>query len=260
MSRASRKARMPHPQAATVASPTAPASVDRIAGIDAVRGFALCLMFVYHFAFDLRLYGVIAADFENDPFWLGFRALIVTMFMGLVGVSLVLADRAGASPRDFWRRIAVIGACALAVSLASWIAFPRSYIYFGILHCIAVASMLAWPFVRRPWSALFVGCAVIVAGLVLSHPAFDARALSVVGFVAHKPVTGDYVPLAPWSGAVFVGIALGHLLAKQSFGAVAPLSAAPASLRSLGRHSLLVYMVHQPILLAILWLVLRAAR
>ena len=53
-------------------------------------------MVVYHFAFDLRFYRVIAADFEHDPFWLGFRALIVTSFLLLVGVSLVLADRRGA--------------------------------------------------------------------------------------------------------------------------------------------------------------------
>src|SRR6266508_6149108 len=58
-----------------------PAAAARVAGIDALRGIALAMMFVYHFAFDLRFYRVIAADFENDPFWLGFRALIVASFM-----------------------------------------------------------------------------------------------------------------------------------------------------------------------------------
>ena len=66
-----------------------PSTGPRFAGVDALRGGALCLMFVYHFAFDLRFYRVIAADFEHDPFWLGFRALIVASFMALVGVSLV---------------------------------------------------------------------------------------------------------------------------------------------------------------------------
>ena len=255
MSHPSRNARGRRDPLAGIGSPTAPPSVDRVAGVDAIRGFALCLMFVYHFAFDLRLYGVIAADFENGPFWLGFRALIVSMFMALVGVSLVLADRAGAPASHFWRRVAVIGGCALAVTAASWLTFPRSFIYFGILHCIAVASVLAWPLVRRPSSALIVGCAVVVAGLALSHPMFDARPLSVFGFVAHKPITEDYVPLAPWGGVVLIGIALGNVLASQSFGAIAPLAAAPAWLRWLGRHSLAVYMVHQPILLGVLWLI-----
>lgn len=252
MSRASPNERGLRQRAAAVASPAAPA--DRITAIDASRGFALCLMFVYHFAFDLRLYGVIAADFENDPFWLGFRAFIVTLFMTLVGVSLVLADRHGATPAHFWRRIAVIAACALAVSVGSWIAFPRSFIYFGILHCIAVASVLARPVVRRPRSAFVIGFVIIAAGLVLTHPIFDTRALSIVGFVTHKPMTEDYVPLAPWAGVVFLGIALGQALARASFRVVAPLSAAPPFLPWLGRHSLAVYMVHQPILLGALWI------
>ncbi len=147
MSRKSRKPRASRQAVAAVGAPTAPSSSERIAGVDALRGIALCLMFVYHFAFDLRFYGVTAADFEHDPLWLGFRALIVTLFMTLVGVSLVLADRAGATPAHFWRRVGVIGACALAVSVGSWIVFPRSYIYFGILHSIAVASVLARPLV-----------------------------------------------------------------------------------------------------------------
>ena len=108
--------------------------------------------------------------------------------------------------------VLVLAVCALAVSVGSWIVFPRSFTYFGILHSIAVASVLAWPFVDRPRTAFAIGCIVIVAGLTWSHPAFDARGLSWIGFTATKPATEDYVPLAPWAGIVFVGIALGHRL------------------------------------------------
>jgi uncharacterized membrane protein len=226
----------------------------RIPGIDALRGGALCLMFVYHFAFDLRFYRVLAADFEHDPFWLGFRTLIVTSFLLLVGVSLVLADRAGARASHFWKRIVVIAACALAATIASWWLFPQTFITFGILHAIAVASILAWPCVRRPALALAIGVAVIAGAYAFNAPLFDSRAWSWVGFTTHKPATEDYVPLFPWAGVVFVGVALGHVLIRTSIPPLTRLARAPAWLTFLGRHSLFVYMVHQPILLGALWL------
>jgi uncharacterized membrane protein len=237
-------------------SPRALPGRQRYASIDALRGVSLCMMFVYHFSFDLRYYRVIGADFEHDPFWLGFRALIVSAFMALVGVSLVLADRAGTPVAQFWKRVGIITACALAVSVASWIMFPRTFIYFGILHSIAVASVLAHPLVRKPRVALAIGVAVIAAGIALSHPIFDAPWLSWIGFATTKPATEDYVPLAPWAGIVFVGIAGGYALVRGEMRALAPLNGAPRWLRWLGRHSLAVYMVHQPILLGVLWLVI----
>ena len=214
-------------------------------------------MIVYHFAFDLRAYGVTSTDFGHDPFWLSFRALIVSSFMALVGVSLVLAETAQSPPRHFWRRIAVIAACALLVTLASWILFRPTFIYFGILHAIAVASVLAAPLVRRPRTAFLMGAAVVVAGVTWSNPLFDPRPLSWIGFVTTKPPTEDYVPLAPWAGIVALGIAVGHWLVRSGFRALAPLTRAPAWIRWLGRHSLFVYMIHQPLLLGALWLVVR---
>ena len=232
-----------------------PTGAVRIAGVDALRGGALILMFAYHFSFDLRYYRVIAADFEHDPFWLGFRAIIVASFMALVGLSLVLADRAGATLAHFWKRIGVIAACAIAASVGSYVLFPRTFITFGILHCIAVASILAWPLVRHPRAALVVGIAAIAAGLAYSNPLFDLRALSWIGFTTHKPSTEDFVLLFPWAGVVLVGISAGRWLERSSFRPLAPLSRAPRWLGFLGRHSLVVYMIHQPILMAALWIV-----
>lgn len=236
------------------AIPSPALAAERIDGIDTLRGGALCLMFIYHFAFDLRFYGIFAADFEHDPFWLAFRALIVATFMALVGVSLVLADRASAPPAHFWRRIGIIAGCALLATAGSWILFPRTFIHFGILHAIAAASVLAIPVVRRPWMSAAIGCVVTTLGLVLMHPAFDARPLSWIGFATVKPATEDYVPLAPWAGVVFLGIALGHALAGPALRTVAPFASAPRWMRWLGRHSLAIYMVHQPIFLGVLWI------
>jgi len=154
--------------------------------------------------------------------------------------------------------VALIAACAAAATVGSYILFPARYIFFGILHCIAVASVLALPLLRRPRVALAAGLAIVAAGLALASPLFDQRALAWLGFTTMKPATEDYVPLAPWAGVVLIGIAAGHALVVSRFRAVAPLARAPRWLAWLGRHSLAVYMVHQPVLLGLLWLVVKA--
>lgn len=248
----SRAARRPAP-----VPPRGAPGGTRIAGVDALRGLAICLMIAYHFAFDLRWFGVTQSDFERGAFWIAARSTILSSFLLLVGVSLVLAARAGTPFPAFARRVATIAACAIAVSLASHFAFPRTWIHFGVLHCIAVASLAAWPLRRRPWTALALGTTVVALGLTVSDPAFDTRVLSWIGFTTFKPPTEDYVPLAPWAGLVFAGIALGAALARREFAVLDPLAPWPAALRWLGRHSLAVYMLHQPLLLGSLWLALR---
>jgi len=265
--RATRVAPRPATKAASVRahtpaarSATKPGSVrgsaapsSRIGPIDVLRGAALCLMIVYHFSFDLNWFGFIRSDFDHDPFWLGFRGMIVSSFMLLVGVSLLLARRAGVTPRHFWRRIALIGSCAILVSVASYLTFPQTFITFGILHCIAVSSVLAWPATRFPRAALLAGALIVAVGNLVALPLFDTPWLQWLGLMTHKPATEDYVPLLPWLGVVMIGIGVGHWLSLRQFAPLRPLSRfAPRWLVWLGRHSLLVYMLHQPVLVGLL--------
>jgi uncharacterized membrane protein len=227
--------------------------LTRIRAIDAMRGAAICMMIVYHAAFDLNWFHIINADFNHDPFWLGFRDLIVSSFLLLVGVSLVLASRAGISPKRFWRRIALVGACAMLVTLGSYVTFPKTFITFGILHCIVVSSILGWPLVRFPRAALIVGIVVIVVGAAIGVPLFDLPWLNWIGLMTHRPATEDYVPLLPWFGVVLVGISIGWWLPERRMHVLRQISrASPKWLTWLGRHSLLVYMVHQPIMVGVL--------
>jgi len=220
----------------------------RIAALDALRGVGICLMVAYHFAFDLAHFRMIEADFNHDPFWLAARALIVTIFLSLVGVSLVLAKRAHRGPQPFWRRVALIAACAILVSIASYVTFPQTFITFGILHAIAVASVLARPLVELPRVALALGAAIIVVGSTVQLPVFDLPWLNWVGMMTNKPATEDYVPLFPWLGVVLIGVAGGAAL-PRFHRALAGLSRrSPAWLAWLGRHSLIIYLVHQPLL------------
>jgi uncharacterized membrane protein len=240
-------------------SPTAhPApSTTRIGGLDALRGLAIVAMIAYHLCFDLRYFGITHWDFEHDPRWLTARALILSSFLLIAGISAVLARRQAFPVRHWLRHIGIIAGAALLVSAGSWLLFPRSFIWFGVLHAIAISLLLARPLARRPVLAALVGTAVIVAGSAYTNAAFDTRMLGWIGFMTAKPVTEDYVPLFPWTGVLLLGVAAGHALVRARFVALAPLARLPAALRLLGRHSLVVYLLHQPLLLGLLWLAVR---
>ena len=230
-------------------------STARIAGIDSLRATALFAMIAYHFCFDLRYFRFISADFEHDPFWLTARTLILSSFLLLAGVSLVLADARQSSSAQFWRHVGMIAGCAVIVSVASYLMFPVTFIWFGVLHAIAVSLVLARPLVRFPRSALAIGLLVIAVGVLYSNRVFNQFALGWIGFMTTKPYTEDYVPLFPWTGVLLCGIPLGHALVRNRFAMLSRLATPPRWFSWLGRHTLFVYMVHQPILLGALWLI-----
>ena len=70
-------------------------------------------------------------DFFADPFWVVQRSLIVSLFLGCAGASLVLAEARGRPARAFWRRWAAIAGCALLVSAASWLLFPPLHLSYS---------------------------------------------------------------------------------------------------------------------------------
>jgi uncharacterized membrane protein len=229
----------------------------RIGGLDALRGLALVAMIAYHFCFDLRFFGITRSDFEHDPRWLAARALILSSFLLVAGISAVLAQRQPLPMARWLRHVAIIAGAALAVSVASYSVFPQSFIWFGVLHAIAVSLVVARPLVARPRAAAIVGVLAIALGIAVSAPAFDNRALGWLGFMTAKPLTEDYVPIFPWMGVLLLGIAAGHALVRARFAPLAPLGRFPAALQWLGRHSLLVYLVHQPLMLGLLWFATR---
>ncbi|MBM3085543.1 DUF1624 domain-containing protein [Chelatococcus daeguensis] len=236
---------------------------SRLLGIDLARGIALLAMAVYHGAWDASHLGLTSVDVVNDPGWRLFARAIAASFLLLVGFSLVLAHGSRIRWQAFLRRLAVIVAAAAAITIVTFFAFPQSYIFFGILHCIALSSLLALPFLRLPPAvAAAAGIAVVAAPGLVASPLFDLPALAFVGLGTQVPVSNDYVPLFPWFGPVLLGMAAGRLAVDRNLTAWLQTSRTPGLAGRLiawtGRHSLAFYLVHQPVLFGLMFLAAHA--
>lgn len=237
--------------------PTAPqrARFDRI---DALRGAAIVWMTVFHFCFDLDHFGWIRQDFLRDPFWTWQRTAIVTLFLFCAGLGQAVAVTQGQSWQRFWRRWAQVAACALLVTLGSWFMFPRSYIHFGVLHGIAVMLIVVrltagggrWLWLA---GALALAAPLLARAAHAAWPALDILnqgALNWLGLVSRRPITEDYVPVFPWLGVMWWGMAAGQWLLRDRPAFVhGSIARELQPLAWLGRWSLSWYMLHQPLLI-----------
>ena len=180
--------------------------------IDILRGVAIALMVFYHFCYDLSYFQLAGFDFYRGSFWLNLRTLIVSLFLGLVGVSLVLAAEHGINKRRYFKRLGLLLLFALAISINSYFMFPGRTVVFGILHFIAFASVAGLVFVHWPGVSLLAGIGIIALDRIYQHAFFDQAWVHWLGLMTHKPATEDYVPVFPWFGVVLIGIFIGHQL------------------------------------------------
>ena len=207
----------------------------RFAVIDIARGMAIIAMVAYHFCWDLSFFRFIAPDVGRDPEWVVIARSILAVFLALVGVGLVLGHGSGIRWHSFWRRWAFVVLGALAITIGTWLVFPDGFVYFGVLHAIALFSLLGLAFVRAPlWLVIVVAVAVIALPFLYADALFNAK---------------------PYSWIVLVGISAARIVLASSLAtklaAIRPQGRLANTLAFAGRWSLLIYLLHQPILLAL---------
>lgn len=233
---------------------------SRLVALDLARTMALAGMVAFHFTRDLEMFGLVAPGLTQTGFWWYFARGIAGSFLALAGFSLFLAHGQGIRWPAFLRRLATILAAAALVTAATWAAMPEAFIFFGILHSIAVASVLGLLFLRLPFPLTWAAAILVwMAPGWLGSPVFDAPWLVWTGLGTYLPRTLDFEPVFPWFAPFLAGLGLAQLLTRtgglarwQAAQRQSPLAKA---LAWPGRHSLAIYLIHQPLLYGLLWLV-----
>jgi uncharacterized membrane protein len=238
-------------------SPAADHPPLRVSIVDLARGLAIAQMIAYHFIYDLTYFGWLHIEMTQEAGWIAWRDAIVSQFVLICGIGVELSDAAGRSNARFWRRWRQIAAAAVVVSaVTAWLFGPR-LIWFGILHFVAAALLLARPLAARARLSLAIGVVLVAVGASVHDARFDPVWASWIGLVAHKPATEDYVPILPWFGLVAIGIGLAGFWRQRRFAvprSLQRLDSAPArALRWIGRWPLTIYLAHQPILMGVLF-------
>jgi len=226
----------------------------RLWPLDALRGVAIILMVAFHLIFDLKNFFGFSALRIDEGFWLYESRFAAILFIGLAGAVSALLGRQFAG-RELWRKNASRGlrliALGFLITLATRIAYPEWTIWFGILHFLGVAIVLSSFFTGHGWMNAAMGMAAIGIGFWFKTLRSTTPLWILFGVRPTHFQTFDYYPLFPWFGVLLLGIAAGHWwIEKKSAAAPPPRHAKP--LLWLGKYSLWIYLIHQPVLLGIL--------
>lgn len=239
--------------------------------LDTVRGVCILSMVAYHGMYDLvDIFGLPSAWYTGLPGYIWQQSICWT-FILLSGICWQLS-------RHHVKRGLLLVGCGAAISLITWLAMPSQRILYGVLNLLGLSALLLIPldklFRKIPAWAGLGGALLLFAltknvsrgslgfeGLVLCQlPSwlYVTDLLAVAGFPSPGFWSTDYFPLLPWFFLFCAGYFLWGLL-SQSERAKERLASGVRPLSFLGRHSLIIYLAHQPVLMGVFLAVGRLA-
>jgi uncharacterized membrane protein len=235
-------------------------SALRFPEIDATRGIAILMMIVFHTVFDISFFKIAPIDVATG-FWRWFAMATASLFLLVVGISLVVSHARSATglsgftlAKKFLYRGAGILALGLLVTFATWLYLPEGFVIFGILHLIGFSVMLSVLFFRFGKYNILLGLFCIAGGFFIGNIPGPVWLLPF-GIYPASFASVDYTPLIPWFGAVLVGMGVGELLYSGGVRRFEPPDLPDRIVRPLsllGRYSLVIYLVHQPVIILLL--------
>jgi len=230
-------------------------SCERFHEVDAIRGIAVVMMIIYHVIFDLNFLGAVKLDMNSPLIWITGR-LTAFLFIFLVGVSLSLSHsrRGSGCPGHYIKRGIRIFIYGLLITAATWIYPHKGFIVFGVLHFIGAAVIITYPFAGKRVLSVIAAPLALAAGMWVSGLRVDTPFFVWLGLKPPGFYTLDYFPLLPWIGVVLLGIFTGDTLYpgyRRRWNWEFPRR--NHTLEFLGKNSLAIYFIHQPIILAFIW-------
>lgn len=217
---------------------------NRIAEIDALRGVAVLAMIYYHLMYDL-------VEFYHYSFPLSHITMQITSLAA--PLFFILAGISSQFSQNPWKQILKLSLAAGLITIVTYLQNPQYFVRFGTLHFLACAMILLIPLKRTPtYVLLSVAGLVIVTGSLLSRQTTIHPWLYPFGLTSSGFQSSDYFPLLPYFAYPIIGVFLGrrYYSKKRS---LFPDFHLPA-LEWIGRHSLYIYLIHQPIILSLLYL------
>ncbi len=219
----------------------------RIWEIDLMRFMAIALMVTFHLIYDLNEFAGVNVEYEYG-FWSFVGAASAVMFMFVSGIS------SGFSRNTFKRGMKVLG-FGMVITIITYFFDSSQYIRFGILHFLGI-SMMLFPFLKKMngWVLLITAVLSFIAGKYIETVTVNTFLLLPLGFMYGGFASMDYYPMFPYISYFILGV-LCYKLFYYKGSSLFKYSFSPKIVRLVGSHSLLIYLLHQPIFIGIIYIV-----